>query len=653
MIAGGLHKSPAKVQYLDAWWLNDRMEYERLKRTDPAAAQALWGANDANNRALGLKAAEAAEKENAAKSKMEALWNNSPPVHPDHPYLKKLGIKPCGARLHNGRLVIRMRDDAGNIDSLVFIDGESGKETIKPIGSSSGFFMIGDMADTDEMYIAMSFTSGAIIHAATGGLVMVMNNPNLIYDMAWHARMEYNPLNLILCPEPLVDDVNTLLLLREAACAADAEAGGEIVDAMLAILPEGVNSYCELAQHYGLKAVLSCVGQPVSLSGNWRSGCEDPATPESWSGFQQLVASWRARASKLAIPQEETRPDRQPRRYPLLTAAALSETPLAQYRVKNVLPREGIAAIFGPPGVAKSFLALDLAFAVSDSRAWSGYRVAQCDVLYLCLEGQGGLAQRVQAYRERHGQDTGKQIRFITAPFSLLYHDDVNALVDTIKDAGIRGGVIMIDTLSAASAGADENSSVDMGRILEALKRIREECGGLVILVHHSGKDATKGLRGHSSLLAALDAVMEVRRDDDRRSWRLAKSKDGLDGEEHAFRLSIVELDTDDDGDPITSCAIEPEERAADSVRRVKLPKGGNQKTVYDVAGELLRKSIHFGKGGAPAERPCIRLDDLIAACRGRLAVEEDRIPERVRLAVTGLINNGCIILREDWLRDP
>ena len=31
--------------------------------------------------------------------------------------------------------------------------------------------------------------------------------------------------------------------------------------------------------------------------------------------------------------------------------------------------------------------------------------------------------------------------------------------------------------------------------------------------------------------------------------------------------------------------------------------------------------------------------------------MEEDRIPERVRLAVTGLVNNGCLIFREGWLR--
>lgn len=358
-------------------------------------------------------------------------------------------------------------------------------------------------------------------------------------------------------------------------------------------------------------------------------------------------------ASNAKATGENVTANPQPRRYGLLTVADLSAMPHSRYRVKNVLPREGIAAIFGPPGVAKSFLALDLAFTLSDGGEWCGYRVEQCDVLYLCLEGQGGLAQRVQAYREHHGQDTGTRIRFITAPFSLLYQDDVDALVDTVKEAGIRGGVIMVDTLSAGSPGADENSSVDMGRILQAIKRLCEECGVLVILVHHSGKDATRGLRGHSSLPAASDAVIEVRREDDRRTWRLIKSKDGIDGKEHAFRLSSVELGTDDDGDSITSCIIKPEERATDSVRRVKLPKGGNQKVVYDVAGELLRASKDSGKGGAPYGRPCISVDELIEACRGRLAVENDRVPERVRIAVTGLVNAGCLILREGWIHVP
>jgi hypothetical protein len=64
-----------------------------------------------------------------------------------------------------------------------------------------------------------------------------------------------------------------------------------------------------------------------------------------------------------------------------------------------------------------------------------------------------------------------------------------------------------------------------MGEILEAAKRLQSLTGGLVVLVHHTGKDATKGLRGHSSLFAAMDAAVEVSRDGDRREWKVAKAR--------------------------------------------------------------------------------------------------------------------------------
>lgn len=346
-------------------------------------------------------------------------------------------------------------------------------------------------------------------------------------------------------------------------------------------------------------------------------------------------------------------PDQQPPAYPLLTAEDLRGMPASLYRVKNVLPREGIAVVYGASGSGKSFLTMDLAAALSGLEEWHGHRVAPCDVLYVCQEGHNGLPQRVQAYCARHGADACHRVRYITASFSLLNAGNISMLVESIESAGIYGGVVIIDTLSAASPGADENSSVDMGRILAAAARIREECRCLVILVHHSGKDVARGMRGHSMLFAAADAVIKVTRDENRRTWELEKSKDGLDGKSHPFRLAVVETGTDEDGDPVTSCVVEPEERAADVVKRIKIPRGGNQRIVYEVAGELLRASRELGKGGAPAHHPCVQLTELVEACKGRITVEEYRVPERARLAVTGLINGGCLKLQEGWLWVP
>ncbi|TXL62461.1 AAA family ATPase [Zeimonas arvi] len=349
---------------------------------------------------------------------------------------------------------------------------------------------------------------------------------------------------------------------------------------------------------------------------------------------------------RLAVPEGDTPADgRAPFR--VLTAADLATLPRARDRVRGVLPAEGMAAIYGPAGSGKTFLALDLLAAVSDGREWFGHRVESCPVVYVALEGEAGIAQRLKAYSERHGQ-APSGLRFILEPFALLEGGDVAELAQAVRAAGCAEGIVAIDTLNRAAPGADENDSRDMGRIIAGAKALQSALGGLVLLVHHAGKDTTRGLRGHSSLMAALDAVIEVSRDGERREWRVAKSKDGPDGATHPFRLSVVELGSD--GEPITSCVVEPEQSPSEAVRRVKVPQGGNQRIVWDALGEVLRNASEFGQAGAPPGRPCIRIEAAIERCRGRLTCSPDRQTERAREAITGLVNRGALTLRDGWL---
>jgi hypothetical protein len=173
--------------------------------------------------------------------------------------------------------------------------------------------------------------------------------------------------------------------------------------------------------------------------------------------------------------------------------------------------------------------------------------------------------------------------------------------------------------------------------------------GGLVLLVHHSGKDHTKGLRGHSSLYAALDAAVEVTRDGDRRGWRMEKSKDGQDGEGEAFRLAVVELEPDADGEPQTSCVVEPDDSPQDATRS-RLPKGGNQKVVLDALRDLLGRSQTFGVHGAPNHKPCVQTEQAVEWIAPRLTCEPLRKKERTRQALTGLVSSGVVTSREGWL---
>lgn len=254
-------------------------------------------------------------------------------------------------------------------------------------------------------------------------------------------------------------------------------------------------------------------------------------------------------------PEADAKDDTKPPRYRLSSVSELRNAPPLRWLVKGVLPAQGVAAIYGPSASGKSFLALDAAVAIASGETWFDHRVVdQTAVIYLGLEGEAGIAQRVAALDEYRLGLLPEGLQFILRQsFALTNPQDVSDLAKVLP----KFCVLFVDTLNQAAPGADENSSQDMSRILAGAKALQRATGGLVVLIHHTGKDASRGLRGHSSLFAALDAAIEVEREGDVRRWRMAKAKDGSDDGVHQFRLVRVDLGTDSDGDSLSSCVVE------------------------------------------------------------------------------------------------
>ena len=331
-------------------------------------------------------------------------------------------------------------------------------------------------------------------------------------------------------------------------------------------------------------------------------------------------------------------------RYKLLGSADLATLPPLTWRVRGVLPAIGLAALYGPSASGKSFLAFDMAAAIAEGRRWFDIRIQAAPVVYVALEGEAGFKLRAQAWEAYTGRALPAAMKMVMQPFKLTEPQDVNDLAAVVPS----GAVVIVDTLNRAAPTADENGSADMGKILEAAKELQSRVGGLVTLIHHSGKDATKGLRGHSSLIAAMDAAIEVSRDGDRREWKVAKSKDGADGDAHPFRLEIETLGTDAYGDPITSCTVRVDGSDND-VKRVKVPQGGNQGLVYSAIRAMFKDGT-CGKPGAPPLRPCIELEAAITRGASSLTCETHRRATRAREAITGLVARGVLGLNEGWL---
>lgn len=256
------------------------------------------------------------------------------------------------------------------------------------------------------------------------------------------------------------------------------------------------------------------------------------------------------------VPQEE--PAESPDDvYHFLKRDQIMALPDLDWYIKGIFPARGLAVISGASKAGKSFLALDAMCAVVEGREWFGHRTKQTECRYIVLEGEGGLKQRVLAWEKKYGRPlpTGVEPFFPTAeePFNLL--KDAKKMARSVP----KGAIIVIDTLNRAAPAAEENTSKDMGLIIAAAKLMESLTEGLVILVAHEGKDSSRGIRGHSSLFAALDANLTCRKEaDGTYVWSIEKAKDGRDGDTYGYELQVFDVGVDKDGDKITSCAIEP-----------------------------------------------------------------------------------------------
>lgn len=274
-------------------------------------------------------------------------------------------------------------------------------------------------------------------------------------------------------------------------------------------------------------------------------------------------------------PVDPAAPAGTARRFEFVQFAQFAQRRNPDWIIHGTLPAAGLAVLFGESGSGKSFLALDLAIAVSQGTAWRGIPTHQSSVAYIVAEGIGGFSKRLKAFAHQHGIDpTAVPLYILGDTPNFMKGGDMSAVIDGIKAIPTMPGLIIVDTWAQVTPGANENAGEDMGKALAQCKRLHEATGALVLLVHHSGKDASKGARGWSGLNAASDCTIEVIRSDNDRVATITKMKDGEDGAEFGFKLLTVQLTED-----TSSCVVE-HTVATPKEKRKSDPRGPREQLV-------------------------------------------------------------------------
>ncbi|ECI2683701.1 AAA family ATPase [Salmonella enterica subsp. enterica serovar Reading] len=263
------------------------------------------------------------------------------------------------------------------------------------------------------------------------------------------------------------------------------------------------------------------------------------------------------------------------------------------YVIKGLIPAESLCSAYGASGSYKSFLAISWSCHVATGMKWGGRRVSKGAVIYIAGEGSMGVKRRVKAWEITHGKEV-TDLCIVNAPVFPASPDYVEQVIRTAGLVKSRTGenvrLIVIDTLARCFGGNDENDSRDMGAFIQGCDAIKQATGATVLVVHHSGKDETKGARGSSAFRAALDAEYRIGRENSDVTALVAactKMKDAEEPKESAYDLKSVEVFTDTDGEEIVSMVVIDVPRAPAELERIE--EAGNRTENHAALWQCIR----------------------------------------------------------------
>jgi hypothetical protein len=338
--------------------------------------------------------------------------------------------------------------------------------------------------------------------------------------------------------------------------------------------------------------------------------------------IERPVTPLKARAAKAPKPELVFRRD-------------VEFNPAVHGPIKGVCRRGEVGFLIGASSVGKTFTAIDLGLAVATGReTWCGRRVKPGAVLHVAFEGGGGARNRLLAASQAHG-DPGDKFAILDTvpPLNRTTEKAESDGVSTIVAAAIQlaataempVALIIIDTLSAAAAGDDENAAGDMSAFVAKAKAIATRTGAAVLIIHHTGKDKN-GMRGSSALRSNADFAIEI---SEGRDIILEKCREGRTGALASYDLEEVTLGIDDDGDAVTSCIVRFKDARAQSgakpTRKLSNPQRQALEVLRDLYGTASARAVPAGEINGIEIPRCVRLTDWRSACRTkRLTGSED-----------------------------
>jgi putative DNA primase/helicase len=449
--------------------------------------------------AKALRDAELQRQRELAANTVEIIWTECTPAHPEHPYLKRKGIGVHGARVTgDGRLVVPLYDQDGEISSLQYISADGKKLYHTGGATGSRFWIMGEVEKT--LYIAEGFATAATIRESTGQSVVIAYSASNLVPVTEIMRRKYG-------------------VTQDIVIVADNDASGV-----------GLRYAEQASAKYGARIVY----------------------PPTQGDANDYVQAGNDLLTLLEPQQDDW----------LVSADEFCAKPAPiSWLVKSWLQSEALIMVHGPSGGGKTFAMLDWCLRIaSNCHDWFGHVVRPASVVYLAGEGHHGLKARIAAWKFHFGVKS-LNMWLSKDGCDLNTPAGYQRVLDHLRALPEKPKLIVVDTLHRFLAG-DENSAQDAKTMLDACGALMREFNCSVALVHHTGvsTEAQHRARGSSAWRGALDIEISIVPGSADKPMEIhqRKSKDAELAAPLYATLESVAIPEwfDEDGQPVTSAVL-------------------------------------------------------------------------------------------------
>jgi RecA-family ATPase len=207
--------------------------------------------------------------------------------------------------------------------------------------------------------------------------------------------------------------------------------------------------------------------------------------------------------------------------------------------VEDYLGAGELSCWYGEPGSGKSVLAEDLGLHVAGRLPrWLDRELSiHGAVVYIALERSNLVKRRAVAFKLKHNVHS-LPFAIVSQAYDFRNPKTAALIIQTVaqvqQDTGEKVVLIILDTISRALCGGDENSPKDMGALINAAAGIQTATEAHMLLLHHMPHEAAR-MRGHGSLLGAMDTTVFVEKSNGRRTATVIKANDSDEGQSVAF----------------------------------------------------------------------------------------------------------------------